>query len=110
MTEPWGVKGAEAAKADRRRSHELINTYHQEQLRLLLERVRDGFAQLDAGVIDEFDLDEIVHHYKKAAAELWKFCGSSGGQWEHAAHALGYLRQRGEEPDWWDRVASRRGQ
>jgi hypothetical protein len=36
--------------------------------------VRAGFAQLDSGEIDEFDLDDLIHHYKRSAGELWKFC------------------------------------
>jgi hypothetical protein len=95
-------------KADRRAARELIATYHRTQLRALLEQVRAGFAQLDAGEIDEFDLDDLIHHYKRSAAELWKFCGSSGGQWQQAANALTYLREQGEEPDWWEMGAPRR--
>ena len=79
----------------------MIAAYHQSELRTLLERVRAGFNQLDAGEIDEFDLDDVIHHYKRSAAELWRFCGSSGGQWQQAARALTYLREHGEEPDWW---------
>ena len=95
-------------KADRRASRELIATYHQTQLRALLQHVRAGFAQLDAGEIDEFDLDDLIHHYKRSAAELWKFCGSSGGRWQQAANTLTYLREHGEEPDWWEIGAPRR--
>jgi hypothetical protein len=95
-------------KADRRASRELIAAYHQRQLRALLEHVRAGFAQLDSGEIDEFDLDDLIHHYKRSAAELWKFCRSSGGQWQRAANMLTYLREHGEEPDWWERGAPRR--
>jgi hypothetical protein len=84
------------------------SSYHQTQLRALLERVRDGLARLDAGEIDEFDLDDLIHHYKRSATELWKFCGSSGGQWERAASMLTYLRERGDEPDWWEAGAPRR--
>ena len=39
------------------------------------------------------------------AAELWKFCGSTGGQWLRAANLLAYLRGQGEEPDRWERGA-----
>ena len=92
-------------KAKRRAARELIAGYHQEQLRALLERVRYGFAQLDSGEIDEFELDDLIHRYKRAAAELWKFCGSTGGQWLQAANTLAYLREQGEEPDWWARSA-----
>ena len=101
-TEPAGEK------AKRRAARELIGAYHQEQLRALLEHVRDGFARLDAGEIDEFDLDELIHRYKRAATELWKFCGSTGGEWLQAVNALAYLREQGQEPDWWARSASGR--
>ena len=75
----------------------------------MLERVRDGFAQLDSGEIDEFALDDLIHRYKRAAADMWKFCGSTGGQWLQAANTLTYLREQSEEPDWWARSALRRG-
>jgi hypothetical protein len=94
-------------KAERRAAREQIAAYQREQLRALLERVRDGFARLDAGKIDEFDLDDLIHHYKCSAHALWKYCGSSGGQWLHAANVLNYLREQGEEPDWWEQGASR---
>jgi len=106
-----GIGGTErrsGEKADRRAARELIAAYHQAQLRTLLERVRAGFAQLDTGEINEFDLDDLIHHYKRSAAELWKFCGSSGGHWQQAANTLTYLRENGEEPDWWERGAPRR--
>lgn len=96
-------------KADRRVAQEMIAAYHQAQLRTLLEHVRAGFAQLDAGEIDEFELDDVIHRYKRSAAELWKFCGSSGGHWLQAASALAYLREKGDEPDWWERGAPRGG-
>jgi hypothetical protein len=86
----------------------MIADYHQNELRTLLEHVRSGFAQLDAGQIDEFDMDDLIHHYKRSAAELWRFCGSSGGQWQRAAYTLTYLREHGEDPDWWERGAPRR--
>jgi hypothetical protein len=97
-----------ADKADRRSARELIAAYHQSELRALLEHVRVGFAQLDAGEIDEFDLDALIHHYKRSAAELWKFCGSSGGQGQRAANTLRYLREHDDEPDWWEIGAPRR--
>lgn len=86
----------------------MIAAYHQRELRTLLEHVRVGITQLDAGEIDEFELDDVIHHYKRSAADLWKFCGSSGGQWQQAARTLTSLREHGEEPDWWERGAPRR--
>ena len=106
MVEAEGIKGR-SDKEDRRVARELITAYHRTQLRALLEHVRDGLAQFDAAKIDEFDLDDLIHRYKRSAAELWKFCGTSGGQWLQAANALTYLREHGEEPDWWERGAPR---
>jgi len=64
---------------------------------------------MDRGEIGPFELDDVVHHYKNAARELWKFCGSSGGEWERAARTLEYLRGQGEDlPDWWA-AGERRG-
>jgi hypothetical protein len=88
-------------RAQRRAARRTIGAYHEEQLRLLLERVRDGFNRLDAGEIDVLELDDLIHRYKKSARELWKFCGSSGSDWLHAARALEFRREQGEEPDWW---------
>jgi hypothetical protein len=69
---------------------------------LLLEHVREGFARLDAGEIDAFELDELVRRYKRSARELWKFCGQSGSGWLSAARTLPYLEAQGEDlPDWW---------
>jgi hypothetical protein len=98
-------------RAQRREARRIIAAYHDEQLRGLLEHVREGFARLDAGEIDAFDLDDIIHHYKRSARELWKFCGSSGGQWKRAADTLAFLREQDGEPDWWDAGAppDRRG-
>lgn len=97
-----------AERAERRAARVLIAAYHREQLGHLLEHVRAGFAELDAGDIDEFALDDLIHRYQRSAAALWKFCGSSGAQWLLAARALAYRREQGEEPDWWDEGAPRR--
>ena len=101
-----GGQGRSDDKAERRAARELVAAYHQEQLRALLEHVRAGFVQLDAGEIDEFELDDLIHRYKRSAAKLWSFCGSTGGQWLSAAHALQFRRDRGEEPDWWEAGAA----
>jgi hypothetical protein len=89
-------------RARRRAARQTIGAYHEQELRRLLEHVREGFARLDAGEIDPFELDDVIHRYKRSARELWKFCGSSGSEWERAARTLEYLRENGEEPpDWW---------
>ena len=64
--------------------------------------MRHGFARLDAGEIDAFELDDLIHRYKRSARELWKFCGQSGSEWLTAARTLEYLEEHGEPlPDWW---------
>ena len=108
MAKAGGADGASGEKAQRRAARALIAAYHQEQLRALLDRVREGFARLDSGQIDEFELDELIHRYKQAAADLWRFCGSTGGQWLQASNTLTYLREHGEEPDWWAQSGRRR--
>lgn len=94
-------------KAERRAAREQVMAYHREELRGLLEHIRDGFVRLDAGDIDEFELDDLIHRYKRAATRLWSFCGSSGGRWQQAASTLAGLRDRGEPPpDWWRQAAN----
>jgi hypothetical protein len=96
-----GDRREDSEKAQRRAARQTIAAYHQEQLQLLLERIRQGFARLDAGEIDVFELDELIHHYKQSARELWKFCNLTGGTPVRALHALEFRREHGEEPDWW---------
>lgn len=81
-----GDKGGQKAK--RRADQAMVFTYHQARLADLLEHVRDGFADYDGGRIDAFQLDDIIHHYKRAANELWKFCAVSGSQVEMVARVL----------------------
>lgn len=69
---------------------------------------RRAIVSTVTGEIDEFELDDLIHRYKRAARQLWTFCGSSGGQWLQAATALTYMRDRGEERDWWAESARRR--
>ena len=91
-----------ADKIARQAARVAVASFHQQELRGLLDRVREGFVQLDAGEIGEFELDDLIHRYKRAAAKLWSFCGSSGAQWVQAANTLAVLRDRGEPPpDWW---------
>ena len=97
-------RGLSAARPARRSA-----TTTRRQLRLLLDRVTDGFARLDTGGIDVFELDELIHRYKRSARELWKFCGQTGSDRVFAARTLEFWRQQGEElPDWWDAGEPRR--
>ena len=99
----------DSEKAERQAARELVARYHRAELRKLLDHVRDGFARLDTGEIDEFEMDQLIHQYKKAATKLWSFCGTSGGQWLQAAKSLGRLEDEGEpRRDWWEEAAPRR--
>ena len=81
---------------------DIVVAFHQEQLPGLLEHVRSGFMQLEAGEIDEFELDDLIHQYKKAATLLWAFCEGGRGSVTEAASAIEYLREREQRsPDWW---------
>jgi hypothetical protein len=63
--------------------------------------VRDGFARYDAGEIDAFELDDLIHHYKRAARELWKFCAVSRSHVETTARVLEMWSADDDLPDWW---------
>ena len=106
---PAAERDSASEKAARQSAHRLVAAYHQDQLKTLLEHVRAGFARLDVGEIHAFELDELIHRYKKAAAKLWAFCGSSGARVQQAADQLTYLQREGRQPpDWWEEAAPRR--
>jgi hypothetical protein len=86
-------------KAKRRAARQVVGEYHERELLRLLDRVREGFARLDAGEIDAFDLDELIHRYKRSARELWKFCNLSRS--ETVAWMIEDARGQGEDVDWW---------
>jgi hypothetical protein len=86
-------------KARRPAALEMVGDYHERELTALLEHVRDGFARLDAG-----ELDELIHRYKRSARELWQCCNLG----ESAAWPIEDARNRGEELEWWAAVEPRR--
>jgi hypothetical protein len=99
----------ENPKQRRKAALEMIGRYHEEQLRSLLERVREGFQKLDDGEIDPFEFDDLIHHYKRSAQKLWSFCNSGGSGGEHAARTLEWNREHVEQdPDWWNLGRPRR--
>ena len=54
------------SKAERRAAREAVGAYHEAELGGLVEHVREGLARYDAREIDAFELDELIHHYKRA--------------------------------------------
>ena len=95
-------------KAQRRADQATLLAYHEARLAELLEHVRSALAAYDAGKLDAFEVDGIIHRYTRAARELWKFCAVSGAQAEAAVQTLEWWRERGEAPDWWQAAARRR--
>ena len=68
-----------ATKAERRAARERVSAYHESQLAGLLGHVGAEIDRYRAGEIDAYAADETIHHYHRAAAELWKFCFARGG-------------------------------
>jgi hypothetical protein len=62
-----------------------------------------------AGEIDAYAVDETIHHYHRAAAELWKFCFARGGgtHAEFTAGLLGRMTAGAEAIDWQERATPR---
>ena len=77
------IDPARPSKAERQADVALVVSYHEARLADLLERVREGFDRYDAGELDAFELDELIHRYKRATRELWKFCGDVTGRSVH---------------------------
>lgn len=95
-------------KASRRAAVAYVGTYHEEKLAGLLDHVRRGLAAYEAGEIDVFEVDAIIHQYTKAARELWKFCAVSGSRLDMAVRAIQLSREGGPERDWWEAGGSAR--
>jgi hypothetical protein len=102
-------KVSTGSKAELRADRALVGTYYEARLADLLEQVREGFARYDAGELDAFELDDLIHRYKRATRELWKFCGNLTGSSAHfVARAIEEWQASGEMVDWWERGNPRR--
>jgi hypothetical protein len=69
--ESQSIRNMPEGKARRKAAAAFVGAHHEEQLRLLQVRIREGLARLDGGEIDSFKRDELIHHYKRAAQKLW---------------------------------------
>src|SRR4051794_1401296 len=87
------------SKAERGAARAAVGAYHEAELARLIDHVREGLARYDASEIDAFELDELIHHYKRATQKLWSFCTGGGAHLYSTARALGWLREKGELPD-----------
>ena len=70
------------------------------QLLAHVANVLDGYR---AGELDAYAVDETIHHYHRAAGELWKFCWASGSSThlELIARLIDEQTANGETTDWW---------
>ena len=95
-----------STKAERRAARERVSAYHQSQLAELLSHVGATIDRYRAGEIDAYAVDETIHHYRRAAGELWKFCFSRGGSThaEFTAGVLDSMAAGAEAIDWWERA------
>jgi hypothetical protein len=95
-------------KSERRAARELVARYHEAQLEILIQRVAGAIDARHAGTLDVHDVDEVIHHYHRAARELWKFCWS-GGVGTHIEIVARLIEQPidDEDVDWWQRGAPR---
>jgi hypothetical protein len=96
------------SKSRRRADRALVAVYHEAKLADLVERVRAGLTRYDAGEIDAFEVDQIIHQYTAAARELWKFCATTGSRVHTTAAMLVHMQEDGEELDWWAMAQPRR--
>lgn len=85
---------AASPKAQRRAAAAYVAAYHEDQLGRLLQHVRDGMSRYEAGELDAFGLDAVIH--TRAARELWKLCAVAGAQVETVA-TLKMVADGGEE-------------
>jgi hypothetical protein len=101
-----------ATNAERRAARERVSTYHQAQLAELLSHVAAAIDRYRTAEIDAYAIDETIHHYHRAAAELWRFCFARGAgtHAEFIADLLDRMTADAEAIDWWERATPRRHQ
>ena len=90
-----------ATKAQRRADQATLLAYHEASLAELLDHILAALVEYDAGKLDAFAVDGVIHRYTRAARALWKICAVSGVQAETTVRTLEWWRERGEAPDWW---------
>src|ERR671935_779562 len=99
---------ADPSKVERRAARAAVGAYQEAELARLLEHVREGLERYDAGEIDAFELDELIHHYTRATQKLWSFCTGGGAHVYSTARTLEWLREQDKLPDWWEQATPRR--
>ena len=93
----WRYRQAVGTKAERRAAREHVTAYHEARLGELIEYITAAVDRYRAGEIDAYDVDEAIHHYHRAARELWKFCWS---RWRWNTHRDHRSRPRSDGHRW----------
>jgi hypothetical protein len=101
------MSGQSGERAARRAAAEVVGSYHERELGKLLEHVREALVRRDAGEVDAFDVDSLIHRYTQSARRLWNFCTVGGSQLERLASELERMQAEGDSIDWW--AAAERG-
>jgi hypothetical protein len=57
----------EPTKAERRAALERVSDYYESELAQLVEHVEKAIARYRTGETDVHDVDDVIHHYSKAA-------------------------------------------
>jgi hypothetical protein len=99
-------------KAGRRAARDRVSAYHQAQLAERFSHIGAAFDRQRGGETGAYAIDETIHHYHRAAAELLKFCFARGGG-SHAAFTAGLLDRTtagAEAIGWQERATPRRHQ
>ena len=107
LTAGWRYRLAVGTKAERRAASERVAAYHEARLGELIEYITAAIDRYRAGEIDAYTVDETIHHYHRAARELWKFCWSGGADLEYVADTIDHQATEGTVTDWWQRGAPR---
>jgi hypothetical protein len=96
-------------KAERRQARERVAAYHEACLGQLVAHVANVLDRYRAGQLDAYAVDETIHHYHRAAGQLWKFCWASGSSThlDLIARLIDEQTANGETPDWWQDGAPR---
>jgi hypothetical protein len=94
-------------KSERRAARELVASYHETQHAILVEHVAGAIDAHRAGTLDVHGVNEIIHHYKRAAPELCKLCwpGGVGAHIETIARIIAKPIGHEDPVDWWQRGA-----
>lgn len=96
------------SKAERRAVRQRIGAYHAAELAGLLAHLRSAFDEYEAGRIDPFGLDDIIHDCHRAAQKLYDLCVGSSADADRALRTLEWLHSEGNDLALWEEATSDR--